>query len=389
MKRKKILTVLFGTEKVLTVIPGALLGIAVMLTAKILSDYVGIFFKTRLNISQNPVSMFLVAIILGMSVRNIFRIPETFEPGINFCVQKLLRLGIMLLGLRLSIMTAAKIGAVSMVIATLCVATGLIAAYYMAKLAGVSSRLGTLIAAGTGICGVSAVVAVSPCIGAKKEETTYAISTITIFGLIVTLIYPYLIRMLFHFNQAQAGIFLGVAIHDTSQVTGAAYIYDQLWGTEVSQIAITTKLIRNMLMVLVIPLLAMAYARKDNSACAPGVKGLWTYFPKFVLGFLAFAVLRSLGDVYTRPGSGQGGFLIWNSVESWTAFHQWIKSAAEYILATAISGAGLGAQFNKLKKLSYKPFLVGLGAAAIVGAAGFILVSLLDKPIGAIIPSLK
>lgn len=373
----------------MTVIPGTLLGIGVMLAAEILSGYVGIFFKTQFNLSRNLVSMFLVAIILGMLVRNMVRLPQIFEPGILFCVKKLLRLGIMFLGIRLSILAVAKIGAASLVIASLCVATGIIAATYLAKLSGVDSRLGTLIASGTSICGVSAIVAVSPCIGAKEEETTYAISTITIFGLMVTLVYPYIIEIIFHFNQAQAGLFMGTAIHDTSQVTGAAYIYDQMWGTEVSQIAITTKLIRNMLMVAVIPILAMVYVKDKDAACVSGPRGLWTYFPRFVLGFLAFAVLRSLGDIFILQGTGSGGFLFWSSAESWTDFYLWLKSAARYILAVAIAGAGLCTRFDKLKKLSYKPFLVGLGTAVIVGGVSFLLVTLLNEPINSIIATLK
>jgi uncharacterized integral membrane protein (TIGR00698 family) len=378
-KRKKLLILLFGTENVFTIIPGTLLGIGVMLAAQAASDYLGIFSKNQLHMSHSPVSMFLLAIILGMATRNIFRLPAIFEPGISFCVKKLLRLGIIFLGIRLSIMAVAKIGLVSLLVASLCVLSGLIAAYYLSRLAGVGSRLGILIASGTSICGVSAIVAVSPCINAREEETTYAISTITIFGLLVTLIYPYIIEMVFHLVPAQAGVFIGTAIHDTSQVTGAAYIYDQLWGTEISQVAITTKLIRNMLMTAVIPILAMAYAKSKDRVNDSKLKGVWKYFPKFVLGFLAFALFRSIGDFFT--GQGNDGFLFWTSAESWGGFCLTVKTAAKYLLAVAITGAGLCTRFDKLKKLSYKPFLIGLAAALIVGCVSLILVTLLKGPI--------
>lgn len=384
--KKKILKILFGTENIFSIIPGTLLAGAVMLSAKILSFYLGALFKSLFNVSGNLVSMFLLAIILGMAVRNIFPLPRIFEPGINFCLKKLLRLGIMFLGIRLSIMAVARIGAVALVIATLCVATGIVVTYYLAKPAGVDSRLGTLIAAGTGICGVSAVVAVSPCIGAKEEETAYAISVITIFGLFATLVYPYAIEMVLNFNQAQAGLFLGTAVHDTSQVTGAAFIYDQMWATDVSKIAITTKLIRNMLMVVVIPVLSLVYTRKQDTISCVEQCSWWSYFPKFVIGFLVFAILRSVGDIFTQRGSG---FLFWTSVESWSGFYLWIKSAAGYILAAAISAAGLATQFSKLKKLSYKPFLIGFGAAVIVAGVSFILVTLFKGPISSMITTIK
>lgn len=380
--KKKLFILLFGTEKVLTVIPGTLFGIGVMWAAKLISDYLGIFLKNRLNISHSPLSTFLLAIILGMVIRNIFRLPAVFEAGINFCINKLLRFGIILLGIRLSIMAVAKIGLVSLLVASLCVLSGLVAAYYLSRLAGVSSRLGILIASGTSICGVSAIVAISPCINAREEETTYAISTITIFGLLVTLIYPYIVEMLFQLVPAQAAVFLGTAIHDTSQVTGAAYIYDQLWSTEISQVAITTKLIRNMLMMAVIPILAMSYSKNNNIKCDSKANGLWSYFPKFVLGFLALALFRSIGDFFI--GQGNGDFLLWTSPESWSGFCLIVKTAAKYLLAVAIAGAGLCTRFDKLKKLSYKPFLIGLAAALIVGFVSFILVTLLKGPIASL-----
>ncbi len=382
----KILQIVFGTENVASLIPGTLLSVGVMVGAIVLSAQLGLLLKTQFDLSKSLVSMFLLAIVLGMVVRNVVQLPSIFLPGIKFCLAKLLRLGIIFLGIRLSVMALARIGAVSLVIAVICVITGLAAASWLARAFGVESRLGTLIAAGTSICGVSAIVAVSPCINAREEETAYAISTITIFGLLVTLIYPYLVELIFHFNLGQAGIFLGTSIHDTAQVTGAAYIYDQLWQTEVSQIAITTKLVRNMLMVGVIPILALLNARRNEAGKQPEGRpaNMWHYFPKFVLGFLAFAVFRSIGD--WQVSSAKGSFLFWSSAESWAAFYIFIKTMAKYVLAVAITAAGLSTQFSKLKKLSFKPFLIGLLAALIVGGVSFLLVSLLNSPIQALLP---
>lgn len=379
--KKQLLHVLFGTQNIPSIIPGTILSIAVMLSSLMAANYLGLFIKNQFNLSKTLVSMFLLAIILGMAIRNTIKIHPSFDPGIQFCLAKLLRLGIIFLGIRLSLLTVAKIGIVSFFIAVICVLSGIVAASYLAKLFRVESRLGTLIAAGTSICGVSAIMAVSPCIAAREEETTYAISTITIFGLLVTLAYPYLVELVFQFNPAQAGIFLGTSIHETAQVTGAAYIYDQLWQTEVSQIAITTKLVRNMLMMAVIPILALVYTKKNRGTHedGPPVKGYWQYFPKFILGFLAFAIFRSLGDWFIS--TRQEPFLLWSTTESWSSFYQFIKSSAKYILAISITAAGLSTHFSRLKKLSYKPFLIGLVAAVVVGGVSFILVTLLSGPI--------
>jgi uncharacterized integral membrane protein (TIGR00698 family) len=389
---KKILNTLFGTEKVLTVIPGALTAIAVMLLSLLAAKYLGEFFKAQLNLHQSPVSTFLLAIILGMLLRNIIKFPKIFEPGFKFCVAKLLRLGIIFLGIRLSILAIAKIGLVAVIVVVICITSGIVLVSLFARAFKVSNRLGTLIAAGTAICGVSAIVATAPTIGAKEEETAYAISTITIFGLVATLVYPYLAELVLKLSLGQAGIFLGTAVHDTSQVTGAAFIYDQIWNREVSKIAITTKLVRNTFMMAVIPILSVMYARRNSmDQATDGVPSavkkvnVLKLFPTFVLGFLAFAIFRSIGDVFA--GGQSGRFLFWGSFESWSSFYSVVAEAATYLLSIAIAAAGLSTQFSKLKQLTLKPFLIGLLAAVSVGLISFILVQILRGPINALLPT--
>jgi uncharacterized integral membrane protein (TIGR00698 family) len=389
---KKFLKTLFGTEKVLTVIPGALTAIAVMLLSLLAAKYLGEFFKAQLNLHQSPVSTFLLAIILGMLLRNIIKFPKIFEPGFKFCVAKLLRLGIIFLGIRLSILAIAKIGLVAVIVVVICITSGIVLVSLFARAFKVSNRLGTLIAAGTAICGVSAIVATAPTIGAKEEETAYAISTITIFGLVATLVYPYLAELVLKLSLGQAGIFLGTAVHDTSQVTGAAFIYDQIWNREVSKIAITTKLVRNTFMMAVIPILSVMYARRnsmdqatDGAPSAVKKVNVLKLFPTFVLGFLAFAIFRSIGDVFA--GGQSGRFLFWGSPESWSSFYSVVAEAATYLLSIAIAAAGLSTQFSKLKQLTLKPFLIGLLAAVSVGLISFILVQILRGPINALLPT--
>jgi uncharacterized integral membrane protein (TIGR00698 family) len=361
--------------------------LAVMLLSLLAARYLGQFFKAQLNLQSSPVSTFLLAIILGMILRNVIKFPKIFEPGFKFCVAKLLRLGIIFLGIRLSILAVVKIGLVAVIVVVVCITAGIVLASLYARIFKVSSRLGTLIAAGTAICGVSAIVATAPTIGAKEEETAYAISTITIFGLLATLVYPYITELVLKLNLGQAGIFLGTAVHDTSQVTGAAFIYDQIWNREVSRIAITTKLVRNTFMMAVIPILSVMYAKRQNAETgeAAGKVKVLKLFPTFVLGFLAFAIFRSIGDGFT--GGQSGRFLFWGSPESWNSFVSVVKDAATYLLSIAIAAAGLSTQFSKLKQLTIKPFLIGLLAAVSVGLISFILVQILRGPINALLPA--
>ena len=377
MAQNKILKFIFGTEKPLSVILGTALALGITLVSIYLSGVLGDFFKSQFNLSKSLVSMFLLTIIIGILIRNIVKLPAWFQPGIKFCMSKLLRLGIILMGIRLSIISVAKIGAVAVIVASLCVLLGIVIALFLAKLFGISSRLGGLIAAGTSICGVSAIVATAPAIKAKEEETAYAISVITIFGLIVTVAYPYLVELVFGFNIAQAGIFIGTAVHETAQVTGAALIYDQMWSPKViSDVAITTKLVRNTFLMFVVPLLAMYFAARNKDAFSGESKGgFLKHFPVFVLGFVAFAIFRSIGDYFTLGENGM--FLAWDA-SSWEVFWKQVKEMATFLLAIAISAVGLNTELRKLIRLSFRPFLVGLAASTAVGIVSFILVSVLN-----------
>src|SRR5690625_7494765 len=123
-----------------------------------------------------------------------------------------------------------------------------------------SERLGTLIACGTGMCGVTAIMATSPVIKAKENEISYAVANITIFGLIGMSLYPFLAHTFFADEPIKAGLFLGMSIHDTAQVTGAALIYDQIVSSEeVVIVATVPKLTRTLFIIIIIPLVSFLF----------------------------------------------------------------------------------------------------------------------------------
>ena len=171
---------LFGTQKISALIPGLALAFVVLLFSVLTTKAVGYFLPWE----KSPLSPMLVAIVLGLIIRMIVPLPQSFNAGIEFGVKKLLRFGIILMGIRLSIFVVLEIGLLSLGMVVLCIVSALVATMLIAKSLGVSETLGTLIAAGTSICGVSAIVAMSPAINAKEEETTYAVGTITIFGIL-------------------------------------------------------------------------------------------------------------------------------------------------------------------------------------------------------------
>lgn len=357
-------------KSLLHIVPGLALAVMVTLASFLLCGFLNTIFAAQ----KNFISPILVAILLGILIKNSFPIGARFDEGIQFGIKRLLRLGIILMGIRLSIVTVLHIGAVAAILVCICIASALLATIYLSKKIGVSGRLGALIAAGTSICGVSAIVAISPAICAKEEETAYAVGTITIFGIFASITYPYISQLLLHLPVQSAGFFIGTAVHDTSQVTACSLIYDQLWklktatGLNCSDIAIATKLVRNTLMIVVIPILGALYCPK-NQPDMPGAKiQIVKYIPLFVLGYIVMGIVRSAGDFF------------WGADHNlWSSVCTIIKESGTYCITLAITCTGLNTDIRKLSHLGYKPFFCGLCAALFVGVVSWVLVTLFGK----------
>ena len=137
-----------------------------------------------LGFSHSPISPIMVALLLGLAIRNAIGLPAVYEGGLKFCLRHVLRLGIMLLGLRLSLAAVGQIGLVGLPIIVGCIATALILVTWINHALGLPRRLGSLIAVGTSICGVSAIVATGPVVDAEEDEVSYAVACVTLFGLL-------------------------------------------------------------------------------------------------------------------------------------------------------------------------------------------------------------
>lgn len=165
-------------------------------------------------------------------------------------------------------------------------------------------RLSSLIAAGTSICGVTAIAALSPAINATQKEVSYAVANVVVFGTLGMLVYPYIANHLFQYSE-QVGIFLGLSIHDTSQVMAAALTYKEVFDDELAmKTAAITKLTRNLFLAAVIPALAwhslrngyghMDFRKDNNSTGSIKFMNLFKKcFPLFVIGFIAMGCIRS------------------------------------------------------------------------------------------------
>ncbi len=355
-----------------TLIPGLAVAALLALATTFLARFIG---EDLMGFQKSPVSPVMLAIILGLIIGNLLPFQSLLKPGITFAVKKVLRLGIILLGIRLSIIEVFSLGAMGIPIVLICIAGALLFTSLLNRWMGLSKRLGTLIAVGTSICGVSAIVATAPAIDAKDEEVAYAVAVITIFGILATLTYPYLAHLLFAADPVRVGLFLGTSVHDTSQVTGSGIVYaDTFSQPHALNVATVTKLVRNVFMAAVIPLMAYMYGKQRESGGETGFR-LTRVFPLFIVGFLVMAVIRSVGDA-TATGGAAFGIL---NPDRWSEVYGFIKTWAVHLLVVALAGVGLSIRFKMFKHLGLKPFLVGLGASVSVGVFSFAAISLLGR----------
>ena len=352
-------------------IPGVVLCIAIAWLGILFADWIG---KDLLNFGKSPISPIMLAILLGIILRNIF-FPAIFTSGTQFCLKFILRLGIVFLGIRLSLGDIFQLGILGVPLVASCIAIALVISFLFSKICNISTRMASLIAVGSSICGATAILATAPIIGAKKEEIAYAVANITIFGILAMLVYPYLAHWLFNDSYAAAGLFLGTAIHETAQVAGAGLIYGQLFETEaVLNTATLTKLIRNSFMAIVIPLLAYLFHRKQKNTHSTESFKITQAFPLFIVGFILFSILRSLGD-FTIGQQGEAfGFI---TSTNWSVIIKQIKETAEICLVIAMAAVGLSTDLRQLKNLGIRPFYVGLSTALAVGIVSLIGVYIL------------
>ncbi len=362
---------LFGVDKVSDIpkiLPGLFLSIIIMLLSIPIADYLGKFLLSLQGIDptgkSSPISSVLIAIVLGIIVANLFKLSDIFKKGIDFSVTKILRLGIIFVGIKLSINEVLKLGFWGIPIVVVVIASALIFIYYVNNMMKLPEKLGTLIAAGSSICGVTAIVSVSPAIKADNKEIAYAVANVTIFGLLAMFIYPYLAKFIFSTSE-QIGLFLGTAIHETSQVVGAAMTYKEVFKDDiVFKTATVTKLTRNLFLAIVVPLLSFLYLRNQISDGNQKIN-IISLIPAFIIGFIGMAIIRSLGDInLINGGLALGLFdantwknLVNNIGELW---------GSKYLLGTAMAAVGLNTNFSVFKGIGIKPFFIGFIGAILV-----------------------
>jgi len=317
--------------------------------------------------TDSAVSPVLCAIALGILWRNLIGVGAWAEAGIEFASKTLLRIGIALIGLRLTLLVLADASLMAVPIVLACVTVALVSVLGLGRLLGVSQGMRHLLAAGTAICGCTAIIAVAPILRAQKADVGIALTCVVLFGSAAMMGYPWIAGAVFGSAAVPAGMFFGSSIHDTSQVVGAAMIYADHFDAPIAvAIAGLTKFMRTLGLLVLVPLAAFWMARKESAQATEGPRNLRREaLPLFVIAFLGLVVLRTLGDSFTGDSS--------ELLPKWQQLLALGQTASDWLLLCGIGAVGLGVTFSHLREAGWRPILLSFVAALLTGACGLAL----------------
>jgi uncharacterized integral membrane protein (TIGR00698 family) len=308
----------------------------------------GTAFGIRLLPGMANFSPMILSMIIGIAFHNIVGTVAWAKAGVAFSLRRLLRGAIILLGLQLTASQVVEIGGRGLGIIAATLLATFVFTVWMGKLLGVEPKLAQLIAAGTSICGASAVIATNTVTDAHDEDVAYAVACVTVFGSVAMFTYP-LLPGLLHLDPHAFGLWAGASIHEIAQVVAVAFQDGQKAG-EFGTIAKLSRVMLLAPMVIAIGLMG-ARATKHGKSDA-GTSPARPPMPWFVLGFVALVGVNSL---VTIPAD----------------IRAWIVAATTFLLSVALAAMGLETNIGKLAAKGFRPAL--LGAFAFLFIAGFSL----------------
>lgn len=301
-------------------------------------------------------SPLVVGILLGMLYANSLRnqLPETWVPGILFCSKRILRIGIVLYGFRLTFQDVAAVGLPAILIDSIIVAGTIALGVGVGKLLKIDRSIALLTACGSAICGAAAVLGVDGAIRPKPYKTAVAVATVVIFGTLSMFLYPVLYKAgVFRLSPEWMGVFTGATVHEVAHVVGAG----NAMGPVASNAAIIVKMIRVMMLVPVLLILAWVVARSTQQT-TEGQARTSIQIPWFAVLFLVVIGFNSLN-------------LLPQSVVSF------INEADTFLLTMAMTALGAETSFDKFKKAGFKPFFLAAILYVWLLGGGYLLVKLL------------
>ena len=316
-------------------------------------------------------SSLIVGIIVGMIYANTFggKQPADFVPGIKFCSKRLLRLGIILYGFRLTFQDVVSVGASALVVDCIVVCVTLLLGILLGRVIGLDRDTTLLTSTGSAICGAAAVLGAEPIVKAESSKTAVAVSTVVIFGTISMFLYPIMFRsgLLDDFSALQISIYTGSTLHEVAHVVGAG----NAMGAEIASSALIVKMVRVILLVPV--LLVMSFVLSRLTAGNGGEKRKITV-PWFAFLFLLMIGVNSalqyfLPESAFKNEANETGYMY--------VVLKIIEFVSTFLLTMAMTALGADTSIEKFKQAGAKPFALAFMLFIWLVAGGYLLAKFL------------
>jgi uncharacterized integral membrane protein (TIGR00698 family) len=323
-----------------------LTGLALCLSAALLA-WAAAALRWNHKLQLSPLTL---AIVAGMILGNAMprSVLERLHPGLRFCQQKLLRLGIVLYGIRLTVADLVNLGPRAMVLDLTVIATVLVVGYWLGtRVFGLDGDTALLVSAGSGICGAAAVLATERVIDAESHKVSLAVATVVVFGTIAMFLYPVLYPLT-GFTERQFGIYTGATVHEVAQALAA--------GRAVSQAASDTAVITKMLRVLLLAPVLVIVSRWRRTGEAGASRRI--DFPWFVLWFGVVILLQSFVKL---PTAARAHLIDFDTV----------------LLSSAMFALGIATSWHQMRKAGTRPLLLAAAIFAGLVSGGWVLTRLL------------
>src|SRR6476646_7044829 len=323
-------------------LPGLALLFAIGFSGKLIEQSIAAYGKAH-HLALPNIEYVLWAIVIGLIISNTVGVANIFRPGIA-TYEFFLKAGIVLLGVRFLLGDVAKLGGISLVAVALELGISIVLMTWLGNAFRLTPKLTSLLAIGSSICGVSAIIAAKGAINAKDEDASYAIAAILALGAIGLFAFP-LIGHAIGLSDHAYGLWAGLAIDNTAEATAAG----NLWSEQAGKIAVLAKTTRNATIGFVVLAYAIYWATRGEAQTIDHKAAfLWNKFPKFVLGFIVVSLAATLG-VFSKEQASD------------------IANLSRWAFLLTFAGVGLSTDFREMRKQGLYPFIVG--AAGEIGIA--------------------
>lgn len=354
----------------LGLLPGiALLGV-VGFAGKVIEQSIARYGKAHHLILPN-VEYVLWAILIGVLIANTIGLPRIFRAGVA-TYEFWLKAGIILLGARFILGDILHLSGISFVLIFIELALALTFMTYLGRGFKLSPKLITLLAVGSSVCGVSAIIATQGAIEAEEEDSSVAIAAILALGAISLVFFP-LVGHTLHMSDHAYGLWTGLAVDNTAEATAAGALYSDAAG----KFAVLAKTCRNACIGFIVLGYAIYWARKGQAAVIENKASfLWKKFPKFVLGFLFISLVATLGTLDPKLYPHLASMVPYGFTRPQIAA---LGNLSRWAFLLTFAGVGLRTSFKDLVKQGVKPFLVGAIGEIAIAAITLVLVLGADR----------